>query len=173
MKHLRLERSFSGHQSVMIVCFTIVFIVKSYQVFSNNNWSINAIILAIPFIALTILCIGILFMQNGFSSLSKNRVARGWYIYGIPIRFKTIDANKFPVISTLKMGKTQKLAWTLAANPDLSTSYTSFDITSLNDKHTKKERLVILKKEQNALKAIEFITTHSSLREEIYSPDFS
>ena len=151
MKHLRLERSFSGHQGIMIIFIILLLVVNSYRAISNNDFTLETLLIAAPFVALTILSIGFLFMQNGFSSLSNNRVARGWYLYGIPVRFKKIDAVKFPVISVLKMGKSQKLAWTVAANPDLSVSFTSFDITSLSEKHTKKDRLVILKKEKSAL----------------------
>lgn len=173
MKNLRLEQSFSGHQRIMIAVFLIIFAVKSFRIFSDYGWQTASIVVATPFVGLTLLLIGVFFMQNGFSALNDHKVARSWFLYGIPVFSKKIDAGLFPVIAVLRMGKTQKLAWTVAANPDLSVNYSSFDITSLNEKHTKKSRLVILKKESSAKKAMEFILANSNLREEIYSPDFS
>ncbi|WP_124981121.1 hypothetical protein [Nonlabens xiamenensis] len=173
MKNLRLEQSFSGHQIVMISCGILAFAAITFNKLTANGWNWTSLVMALPFFLITVALVGVLFLQNGFTARSNNRIARSWFWFGIPIRMKTINADKYPVISVLRMGKKQKLAWTVAANPDLSVSYSSYDITSLNEKHTKKERLIILKNQRNAENAIAFILNHSNLREEIYSPDFS
>ncbi|AUC78118.1 hypothetical protein CW736_01260 [Nonlabens sp. MB-3u-79] len=173
MKSLQLEQSFSGHQKVMIGLGTITFCIKSFNALNNLDYTAPAWINALPFILISILFIGIFFLQNGFIAYGNDKVARAWFWYTLPVWKKEIDQKKYPIISTLKMGKKQKLGFTLAVNPDLAVDYSSYDITSLNYNHTIKDRHVILKQEHQAKNAILFLLNHSILKEEFYSPDFS
>ncbi|QJP33154.1 hypothetical protein F0365_01370 [Nonlabens sp. Ci31] len=173
MKSLQLEQSFSGHQKVMLGVGAIIFCIKSFNVLTNMDYAAAAWINAVPFMFISILLIGLIFLQNGFIAYGTDKVARAWFWYTLPIWRKEIDQKKYPIIGTLKMGKKQKLGFTLAVNPDLAVDYSSYDITSLSYNHTIKNRHVILKQEHHAKNAILFLLNYSNLKEEMYSPDFS
>lgn len=54
----------------------------------------------------------------------------------------------------------------------MSHGFNGFDIYLLNEKHTKKERIMSLKSELNSQKAIDFIILNTKLKHEVYNPDF-
>jgi hypothetical protein len=151
----------------MLAVGTIIFCIKSFNVVNNLNYTSPAWINALPFILISILLIGIFFLLNGFIAYGNNKVARAWFWYTVPVWKKEIDQKKHPIISTLKMGKKQKLGFTLAVNPDLAVDYSFFDITSLNYNHTIKDRHVILKQKRHAKNAVLFLLNHSTLKKEI------
>lgn len=76
-------------------------------------------------------------------------------------------------VSVLKFRRKQKFAFFTSANPDLSQRFNFFDICLLNEKHTRRQTVISLKNEENAQKAIGFLTANFNLKFEVYSPDFS
>ncbi|PZD78659.1 hypothetical protein [Mesonia sp. K7] len=77
-----------------------------------------------------------------------------------------------PKLSVLKFKKVQKFAFFSAARPDLGSGFNSYEINILNKNHTKREAILVLKKEENSKKVIEFLTANFSLVHETYSPKF-
>ena len=81
--------------------------------------------------------------------------------------------NNRPVVSILKFKKSQKFAFFSAAKPDLSEEFNSFQLFVLTDNHIKRDSVMYFKKEENAQKAIQFLTSDFPLRHEVFSPNFS
>ena len=124
------------------------------------------------FLIWIIFALSFIFIKKGLVKDNKG-IHLGYYCWK---KYVGRDKNKFsdrPIVTILKFKKKQKLAFISAANPDFSTSFNAFDIYLLNDRHTKKNKLIGLKDKLNADSAIEFITANSDLKFELYSPDFS
>lgn len=124
------------------------------------------------FFAVFLLFIVLIFSRKGFL-IKKDRLYRASFFTGIAVHKKKVELKERPVISILKFKKKQKFAFFSAARPDLSHNFNAFDIYLLNNRHTRKNRLLSLKKEGMATEAIVFLTAHTSLKNEIYRPRFS
>ncbi|MEM7381742.1 MAG: hypothetical protein AAF361_11170 [Bacteroidota bacterium] len=74
--------------------------------------------------------------------------------------------------SILKFRKSQKYSFFSAARPDLAHEFNAFDVYLLNQRHTRKLKILSLKKEEKSQMAINFLMEHTGLKHEIYSPDF-
>ena len=80
--------------------------------------------------------------------------------------------NLYGKESLNKFRKSQKLAWFSGAKPDLAVEYKSFEINILNDRHTKREPILDLKKKENVEPTIQFLTSNFDLKYEKYNPNF-
>ncbi len=97
----------------------------------------------------------------------------GYFSWGKLIIKNPIKFFNFPAVSILRRRRRERGAYLSIANPEFSTSFNSFEVFSLNEKHTKKNKIISLRSEKNANKALDFILENSKLRRETYSPDFS
>jgi hypothetical protein len=89
---------------------------------------------------------------------------------GFIIYKKSLDLSKTPKLSILKFNKSRKLPWFSIAQPDAAVDYNSFEVNILNDKHTKREIIMELKKEENLKPTLDFLISHCDLKYESYSP---
>jgi hypothetical protein len=75
----------------MLALATITFCIKSFNLLNNLDYTVPAWINALPFILISILFIGIFFLQNGFIAYGNDKVARGKFWYTLPVWKKEID----------------------------------------------------------------------------------
>lgn len=97
----------------------------------------------------------------------------GYFSWGTLSYKQKVDLNQAKAVSVLKFKRRQRGAYMSLANPEFSTTFNSFEVYVLNERHTKRSLLISLKKENNAKKALEFVVRNTKMPQEIYSPDFS
>ena len=171
MTHLILENVFPSHQKVhLYVLFLIP--VGGFVAASIEHSGVNQLWFIIASIVSLFLAASIIFSKKGFAK-RKNGIVHAYYCWGKYVGNDKIEFNDRPVVTILKFKRRQKTGFISAANPDLSVSYNAFDIYLLNTKHTKKDKIMSLKSYEKAQEAIRFLTKYSSLKFELYSPDFN
>ncbi|WP_029036696.1 hypothetical protein [Salinimicrobium xinjiangense] len=167
---LILQDSFTTHQKIHLLGLSSPVLVIIIDLLGLGlHWSSPFFIL---FFAAIILIVAIIaFSKKGFlksdGKLFKARFFRGKVLFA-----SSINILDRPVISILKFRRSRKYAFFSAAKPDLASSFNSFEVYVLNDRHIKRDLLMRLTSEEKAQQAIGFLTSDLLLRHEIYSPNF-
>lgn len=170
MKKLILEYKHDDHQKLIltIVAFlNFLILLKFFYELPKTQSFIALIIFGATFTTLIIQIVS----KRGLL-IKANKLYRVLFFFGNPIFKKKIDLNNKPAFSILRFNKKQKFAFVSAAKPDMAHSYKSFDIYLLNQNHTKRWFILSLKEEVNSHRAIDFLTTHTILKFENFSPNF-
>ncbi len=171
LKRIILEDRFTAHQKISLLLYIgapfIIFIF--FLMTMDLNYKGFFLLAFLILIYGLIICIS--FTKRGFVKINLN-LYRGLFFRGKLILKKKIDLKDKSKLSILKFQKSQKLAWFAAARPDLATTFNSFEINILNERHTVREEIITLKKEQSAEKAIDFLTLNFQLKNEVYCPRF-
>jgi hypothetical protein len=165
------EYAFTFHQMIMLLGFSAISLMIFIQFVA-----IELTVLGYG-IALLFLMLGLYFLALTFSKkalIKKNgNLFKGKSIAGFVLSRKKINLDARPVLSILSFKKNQKFAFVSAARPDQADSFNSFELFILNEKHTQRDSLLYFKNKKNAEAAVAFLTTNFSLRQEVFSPDFS
>ena len=166
-----LENRFTTHQKISLLLYIgapfLISIISLAKI--NLNYKGYIMLLLLILIYGFLICLSV--TKRGFIKYNSN-LYRGLFFKDNLVLKKRIDLKNKPKVSILKFKKSQKLAFFSAARPDLATEFNSFEINILNERHTKREEIIILKDKVNAEKAIKFLTLHFDLTHEIYSPNF-
>ena len=160
LKTLSLEYNFTSHQMFLMSLIAIATLIIS---------SVIGLIVSIPLFITLILTV----MTKKGLATDDHQIYKGIFLFNFLLYIKRINLRNKTCFSILKFKKRQKYAFVSAANPDASHSFNTFDIYLLNKKHTEKEMLISLKKEQKSKLASDFISSFIGFTCEIYSPDFS
>ncbi|RKS42523.1 hypothetical protein BC962_3248 [Gillisia mitskevichiae] len=167
---LILETSFSIHQKIILIVFSLPFLLFIIAILEVDlNWKgyiifLLALLFFWAFISLAFSKKGMI--KNG-GKLYKAKFFQGYTIFK-----RKVDLNDRPVVSILKSKKRQKFAFFSAAKPDLSESFNTFEIFVLNKNHFKRDSIMYFKNENNAKEAIEFMTKDFPLRHELFNPNY-
>lgn len=166
-----LEHNFDLHQKIHLSFYAAFCLLVILELRDLPVNIVSGLIFTF-FFAVFLLFVVLIFSRKGFV-IKKDRLYRASFFTGIAVHKRKIELRERPVISILKFKKKQKFAFFSAARPNLSHNFNAFDIYLLNDGHTRKNRLLSLKKEGAATEAIGFLTAHTTLKSETYSPRFS
>lgn len=171
MESIILEYRFNNHQKVILSLLPALLI---FLIFEMSSVSLNTKGFLFVFLCslLIIFLIGRVFSSRGLIA-KNNKLYIGVFYFKVLFFKKQIDLKEWTKISILKFNRRQKFAFFTSANPDLAERFNAFDVCLLNNKHTKRLKLISLKKEVNSQNAIRFLNTNFSLKYETYSPDFS
>ena len=171
MNRIILEHRFTNHQKItFLFYFGAPFLIKIFLLMRCNPNMKGYLILTLCIIGYAFL-ISIAFLKRGFLKKNSN-LYKGSFFLG-KLFFKTqIDISEKSKIAILKLRKSQKLAWFSGAKPDLAVEYNNFEINILNDRHTKREPILDLKKKENVEPTIEFLSSNFDLKYEKYNPNF-
>ncbi|WP_034257680.1 hypothetical protein [Altibacter lentus] len=168
---ITFEDRYSFHQKTMLGGFAAISAIGFYNSISAL-YEVIGIITSIFFLMLTLFLLALIFSKKGLQKKGEN-LYKTISIKGITLLKSKIKLSDRPAVSILKIKKQQKFAFVSSANPDQSESFNSFEIFVLNQRHTKRDPVIYFKNEENATKAIKFLTTEFRLKHEIFSPDFS
>jgi len=175
MEKIILEDRFTTHQKISFLLYIgapfIILIVTLLRMALSSNLNYKGYLALIIFLIIYSFLISIAFLKRGFVKINSN-LYRGSFFREKLFFKKRIDISKTPKVAVLKFRKSQKLAWFSVARPDLATEFNSFEINILNDKHTKRESIIDLRKKDNVEQTINFLTTNFDLKYEVFSPDF-
>lgn len=166
-----LEDRFTTHQKISLLLYIGAPFIISIFGLARIDLNYKGYLMLVLLILVYGLIICLSFTKRGFINYNSD-LYRGLFFKDKLILKKRIDLTDRSKISILKFRKSQKLAFFSAARPDLATEFNSFDINILNDRHTKREKIMSLKNKMNAENTIEFLTLNFNLKNEIYSPDF-
>ena len=169
-ENLILEDIFSTHQKIHIFALVspiLAFVIELSEV--RLNWIGILFLLFFLFIFLAVM--GFAFSKKGFQK-SDGKLFKARFFQGKVLSRKTIDLVDRPVVSILKFKRSRKFAFFSAAKPDLASTFNSFEIYVLNDRHFKRDLLMRLTSEEKAVEAVEFLSSDFLLRHEVYSPNF-
>ena len=137
---------------------------QKYQPYGNSDADLTLAIICILTIFGTLVFI---FTKRGFIKI-KDSLYRGLFFRGILIMKKRIDLSKAPSVTVLHLKKVQKLGWISDASPDMSTKYKTYEINLLNERHTRRNPIMMLNKKENVEPTLNFLTTNFNLRPEKY-----
>lgn len=166
-----LEYNFDLHQKIHLsfyAAFCLLLILELRDVPIN----FASVLFFIFFLLIFLFFTALIFLKKGFL-IRNNRLYTASFIRGIPLHKRVVDLKNKPVISVLKFKKRQKFAFFSAAKPDLAHQFNAFDLYLLNERHTQKLRLFSFKQEGVAKDALKFLLSHTSLKNEVYSPRYS
>ena len=171
MNKIILEYRFTNHQKITFLLYIgAPFLITIFLLLRNSLNMKDYLILSLSIICYTFL-ISIAFLKRGFLKKNSN-LYKGSFFLG-KLFFKTrIDISEKPKIAILKLRKSQKLAWFSGAKPDLADEYNNFEINILNNRHTKREPILDLKRKENVEPTIEFLSSNFDLKYEKYNPNF-
>ena len=170
MNKLPLEPNLTFQQKIHISIFIFFGFAVITALLGTNLDSSKLFYLAISLLA-TSFFLAVFFSKNGLVYEGEN-IYTGVFIGKILLLKNRINLSDKSFCSILKFRKSQKYSFFTAARPDLAHEFNAFDIYLLNDRHTKKLRILSLKKESNSKIAVQFIEDNTNLKYEIYSPNF-
>jgi hypothetical protein len=171
MNTIVLEYRFTNHQKSMLLIFMGIpftfFIFSSIERNTNFPFYISLTISLICYLLIIVTA----FLKRGFLKRDGNLYITSFFL-NKPITKTKIDISKKSKITVLKFNKSEKFAWFSIAKPDLSAKFRSFEINVLNDRHTRREIILDLKKKNNVQPTIDFLTSNFDLKYEKYAPNF-
>ena len=177
-----LEGAFKGNAKfylylIYVIIFLPLVVTLPQIMFLNSfsqegSWNIAIWIMVIAIITLLAFAIIIFPLKKGLY-VNHSDLFVGYFTWGKLFYKQKVDLNQAKATSILKFRRRQRGAYMSLANPEYSTTFNSFEVYVLNERHTKRSLLISLKKENNAKKALEFVVGNTELTKEIYSPDFS
>jgi hypothetical protein len=164
------EAGFSLHQKIILIGFSLpplLFLVA--LCFIDLNW--RGYIFFLVILILFLMFISLAFSKKGLIK-KGDKLYKGKFFFGTTIFRRKVNLHNRPVVSILKFKKSQKLSFFSAAKPDLGEQFNSYEIFVLTENHVKRDSVMYFKNEENAQKAIQFLTNDFPLRYEVFSPDF-
>ena len=165
---LPLETSYNLHQKMILLGVSLFpgwFIVE----LSGRNLSINGGLLLMFFLLLFFYVVSLAFSHKGLVK-KGDKLYKAKIFNGVTLSKRRVDLTERPVVSILRFKKSQKMIWFSIAKPDLGKMFNSFEVFVLNESHTKRELVIYFTSEENANKAVEFLTSGFPLKHEIFSP---
>lgn len=167
---LILENSFTTHQKIhLYVISSPVIAIIAELLAIDLHWTSPLFILF--FLSLLLLVTIFAFSKKGFSK-NDGKFYKAKFFWGKVLYRSSINILDRPVISILKFKRSRKYAFFSAAKPDLASTFNSFEVYVLNDRHTKRDLVMRLNSKDKAERAIDFLCSEQLLRHEIYSPNF-
>ena len=172
MNKIILEDRFTSHQKITFLLYMGAPFILGIISVLRNYWlsTEHYLIIALCMIAYFLL-ISIAFLKRGFIKIN-NHLYKASFFSGRLFFKSKIDISKTPKIAVLSFKKSQKLAWFSAARPDLATTFYSYEINILNDRHTKRTPILILKNKKNVEGTVQFLTSNFDLEKEKNRPRF-
>lgn len=171
MDKIILEDRYTGFQKVSFLFFIGAPILLIIYGLLTLNLSFQGYIVLTIAIAIYVFIVCIAFLKRGFISI-KSKLYRGSFFRG-KLFFKShIDISKTPKVAVLKFKKIQKFAFFSVARPDLGSGFNAFEINILNERHTKREEIIMLRDEKNVKPCLDFLTSNFNLEHEVFSPNF-
>lgn len=170
MKILPLESNLNGQQKIHLSIFVLFCGYLASELLSYSLNTKGYLLLAVVIVVL-ILLLSLLISKKGLVA-KQGAIYRGTFIGNTLILKQQIGLQQVAACSILKFKRRQKYPFFSSARPDLAYDFNAFDIYLLNERHTKKKRLLSLKIESNSKKAIDFLTENTNLNYEVYSPNF-
>jgi hypothetical protein len=116
--------------------------------------------------------VSFIFSKKGLH-INKKGLYKAYFVFDILIFKRKVELKNKPIITILKLRKSQNLPSVGIVYPSSSHSFYMYYLYLLNQTHTIKTELIAIKKEENAQKLIEFLTESTNLKFENYRPDFS
>lgn len=168
---LPLEASFNLHQKMILIGVSLLpawFVVE----LSGRNLSLVGYLFLMIFLLLFFYLVSLTFSKKGLIK-KDHKLFKAKIFNGVTLSKRRVDLTDRPVVSILKFRKSQKMIWFSIAKPDLAKSFNSFEVFVLNDRHIKRDSVMYFETEDNATKALEFLTNNFPLRHELFSPNFS
>jgi len=155
---------FKIEQSLILMGFLVA--IPLSIVYSNvENTNLKYLFFSIPLIFYLIISnIRIVFLHD------NNQILKGFALFNQCFYKKQINLINWKKITILNSKKS--LSNSHKGNGH-EVYFHTYDLTLLNEKHTKKKRIIIFDNAESAEELITFFTNHSSLKREIYCPDFS
>lgn len=167
-----LQSRYTTHQKIhMVLVLGAPFILIIVSLLGIDLNYIGYMVLLFFMLMYTVL-ICFAFTKRGLLK-KDNQLYRCLYFKNKLIKKNKINLTAKPKVTILRFKRSQKMAWFSAAKPDLASEFNAFDITLLNDKHTKKEMLITLTNDDISKKTITYLEENFNLKHEVYSPDFS
>lgn len=171
VEKLPLEASFNLHQKMILLGVSLLpawFVVE----LSGRILSLTGYLILMIFLLLFFYLVSLTFSKKGLIK-KDHKLYKAKIFNGLTLSRNKVNLTNRPVVSILKFKKSQKMIWFSIAKPDLATSFNSFEVFVLNERHIKRDSVMYFASEENANKAIEFLTTDFPLRHELFSPNFS
>ena len=168
---LPLEASFNLHQKMILLGVSLLpgwFVVE----LSGRYLGLTGYLFLIFFLSLFFYLVSLAFSKKGLVK-KGHKLYKAKIFNGVTLSKRKVDLTDRPVVSILKFRKSQKMIWFSIAKPDLAQSFNSFEVFVLNERHIKRDSVMYFESEENANKAVDFLTTGFPLKHEIFSPNFS
>lgn len=157
------------HVSIILaIGITLFFLTK------NKNYPFKDIIeLFTPLIlALFILgMISFIFSKQGLS-IHKNKLYKGYFVFGFLIYKQNIDLKNKPIVSILKLKRAHGMPTVGFASPQGVNSFYKFYAYLLDKSHTEKTELIGAKKIEDTELVVEYLKKNLNLDYELYNPNF-
>jgi hypothetical protein len=170
MNKLPLEPNLTFQQKIHIAIFIFFGLAIITALLGTTVDASKLLFLALA-VLVTSFFIVVFFSKNGLVH-EGDKIYTGVFIGQILLLKNRINLTDKRACSILKFRKSQKYSFFTAARPDLAHEFNAFDIYLLNDRHTKKSRILSLKKESNSKIAVQFLVDNTHLKHEVYSPNF-
>ncbi|MGY0393277.1 hypothetical protein ACW5R3_12050 [Bizionia sp. KMM 8389] len=157
------------HMSIILIIGIGIFYITEKVNYPNKD-----IISLLITILLIVFVVGILtFIVSKKGIIANNKgLFKAYFSFGKLIFKQQIDLNNKPIVSVLKLGKSQNLPSVGIVYPSGKHSFYKFYVYLLNESHTSKTELMDLKKQENAKLIVDFLTKNIDLKSETYSPSF-
>lgn len=154
MKTLKLESNFSTYQKLQLFLGAIfsLFIILFFLL---SELFILGYIVLVGFTIFFIFLIILIFQKIGFLAVN-DQLYFAYFISSKVIYKYKVDLKSKTSFSISKTRKSQKFAFASKGNPDMATQFSDFTFYLLNERHTKKELLISIVKEENVEKIINF-----------------
>ena len=170
MNKLPLEPNLTFQQKIHVGIFIFLGLALIIALLATNFDASKLLYLAIALLVTSFFLV-VFFSKNGLVYDGEN-IYTGVFIGQTLLLKNRINLSDKSACSILKFRKSQRYSFFTAARPDLAHEFNAFDIYLLNDRHTKKSRILSLKKESNSKMAIQFLEDNTDLKYQIYSPNF-
>ncbi len=171
MTKLPLEANLSFQQKIHVSIFIALGMIGTINLVLFGS-TLKSLLLLFFFASGTILGLILFFSKNGLAK-DNYGIHKAVFLGQVLLIKQRFQLKDKVACSILKFRKSQKYSFFSAAKPDLAHEFNAFDVYLLNERHTRKLKILSLKKEEKSQMAIDFLTEHSDLKYEIYSPDFS
>ena len=165
---LPLEDSFNLHQKMILLGVSLLpgwFVVE----LSGRNLTLTGYLLLMLFLSLFFYMVSLAFSKKGLVK-KDNKLYKAKIFNGVTLSKRRVDLTDRPAVSILKFKKSQKMIWFSVAKPDLGQTFNSFEVFVLNESHVKRDSVQFFESEENANKALEFITSGFPVKHEVFSP---
>jgi len=115
--------------------------------------------------------ISFIFSKKGLL-INNHGLYKAYFVFGILLFKRKVELKNKPVVTILKLRKSQNLPSVGIVYPSSRHSFHIYYLHLLNQSHTIKTELIGVKKKGNAQKMIHFLAENTNLMFEIYSPNF-
>ncbi|MDT0295568.1 hypothetical protein ACFQ3R_02060 [Mesonia ostreae] len=174
MDRIILEHRFNTHQKLVILLGVGFPLIITFITLCSLIPLMHFVIFL--FLLINLLLYGILvaiaFLKRGFYKKNAKLYKASFFYTKLIFKSKIRLVNR-PKLAILKFKKAQKYAWFNVANPDMTSSFNAFEINILSENHTQRDCILILKNEDHANNAVEFLSSNFPLKLEMFNPDFS